>query len=85
MAKHAETIKTLLEQEMPVANLPTGADEPLAEPHETAPMAVRERREAERAITDWEGERRRLGRELALMTLNASEMVSEKWSHSLGN
>jgi len=81
VAKHAETIKTLLEQEMPVANLPTGADEPLAEPHETAPMAVRERREAERAITDWEGERRRLGRELAFMTLNAAEMVSEKWSH----
>jgi hypothetical protein len=77
VAKHAKTIKTLPEQEMPVANLPTGAEEPLAAPHETAPMAAQERREAERAITDWEEERRRLGRELALMTLNASEMVSE--------
>jgi len=73
--------KTLLEQEMPVVRLSAGAEGPLAASHETTPIAVTERREAERAITDWEEERRRLGRELALMTLNASEMVSEKWSH----
>jgi hypothetical protein len=73
--------KTLLEQEMPVVRLSAGAEEPLAASHETTPIAVTERREAERAISDWEEERRRLGRELALMTLNASEMVSEKWSH----
>ena len=70
--------KTLLEQEMPVVRLSAGAEEPLAASQETTPTAVTERREAERAITDWEEERRRLGRELALMTLNASEMVSEK-------
>src|SRR5215468_1988793 len=73
--------KTLLEQEMPVVRLSAGAEEPLAASHETTPIAVTERREAERAISDWEEERRRLGRVLALMTLNASEMVSEKWSH----
>jgi len=55
--------------------------EPLASLDETTPIAGPERRGAERAISDWEEERRRLGRELALMTLNTSEMVSEKWSH----
>jgi hypothetical protein len=40
-----------------------------------------ERRETERAISDWEEARRRLGREVALMTLDVAEMVSEKWAH----
>src|SRR5215831_11724377 len=66
---------------MPVVSQPSGTTEPLASLDETTPLAGSERREAERAISDWEEERRRLGCELALMTLNTSEMVSEKWSH----
>jgi hypothetical protein len=54
----------------------------LPEPaEETPPNVGRERREAERAIVDWEQETRRLGRALAWMMLDVSEMTSEKWSH----
>jgi hypothetical protein len=62
-----------------VTSAPTSQQPEPAE--ETAPNVGRERREAERAIVDWEQETRRLGRALAWMTLNASEMTSEKWSH----
>jgi hypothetical protein len=66
---------------MPFVPQPFGTEETLASLDETTPIAGLERREAERAITDWEEERRRLGRELALMRLNTSDMVGEKWSH----
>jgi hypothetical protein len=66
---------------MPFVPQPFGTEETLASLDETTPIAGLERREAERAITDWEEERRRLGRELALMTLNTSDMVGEKWSY----
>ncbi len=45
-----------------------------------AKTAARERREAERVITDWEDETRRLSHVLALLTLNTSEMTTEKWA-----
>jgi hypothetical protein len=57
------------------------AGQPPEPAEETAPDAGRERREAERAIVDWEQETRRLGRAVAWMTLDVSEMTSEKWSH----
>ena len=44
--------------------------------------AARERREAERVITDWEDETRRLSHVLALLTLNTSEMTTEKLAGS---
>ena len=66
---------------MPAANLPVIVDEPLGSPHRSAPKVARERRESERAITDWEQETKRLGRALTLMTLNVSEMTSERWAH----
>ena len=50
-------------------------------PHDSARTAPLERREAERVITDWEQETTRLGRALALMTLNVSVLPSEKWAH----
>ena len=43
-----------------------------------AKTAARERREAERVITDWEDKTRRLSHVLALLTLNTSEMTTEK-------
>ena len=66
---------------MPFVPQPFGPEETLASLDETTPIAGLERREAERAITEWEEERRRLGRELALMTLNTSDMMGKKWSH----
>jgi len=67
--------------EMPAGNPSVRADDPLAPSREGTPIAVSERRETERAITDWEEERRRLGHQLALMTLNVSEMAGEKWAY----
>jgi hypothetical protein len=46
-----------------------------------AEAAARERREAERVITDWEDETRRLSHVLALLTLNTSEMTTDKWTY----
>jgi len=66
---------------MPFVPQPFGPEKTLASLDETTPIAGLERREAERAITEWEEERRHLGRELALMTLNTSDMVGKKWSH----
>ena len=66
---------------MPFVPQPFGPEETLASLDETTPIAGLERREAERAITEWEEERRHLGRELVLMRLNTSDMVGEKWSH----
>ena len=66
---------------MPAANLPAETNELPEAPRESAPKVARERREAERVITDWVEETRRLGRTLTLMTLNVSEMASEKWAY----
>lgn len=66
---------------MPSVPQPFGTEETLASLDETTPITGLERREAERAITEWEEERRHLGRELVLMRLNTSDMVGEKWSH----
>ena len=49
-----------------------GAVEPLEAPDGKAMSAAQERRESEIVITDWEEEPRRLGRALALMTLDLS-------------
>jgi hypothetical protein len=58
-----------------------GAVEPLEAPDNKAMSAARERRESEIVITDWEEEARRLGRALALMTLDLSAMTGPKWAH----
>jgi len=61
---------------MPKANFPVAAGEP---PH-VNPAAARELRASEQLITDWERETTRLGRVLALMTLDVSAMTGPKWS-----
>jgi len=66
---------------MAAAILPVRIDELLESSDDTAPRVVRERRELERAIIDWEQETGRLGRAPTLMTLNVSEMTSEKWAY----
>ena len=65
---------------MPAPNLPVEANELPEAPHDRAPRVVaQERRESERVITDWEQETGRLGRALAFLTVNISEMTSERW------
>jgi hypothetical protein len=64
---------------MPADNLPVDAGQLPDSPHDSVPKPL-ERREAERVITDWEQETTRLGRSLALMTLDVSAMPSEKWA-----
>jgi hypothetical protein len=54
------------------ADLPVAASELLR---------VRERRETEQLITDWEHETRRLGHALALMALDVSAMSGPKWAY----
>jgi hypothetical protein len=44
-------------------------------------LTVRERRESEQLVTDWEQETRRLGHALALMTLDVSTMSGPKWAY----
>src|SRR5260370_31881363 len=67
---------------MPAANLPDVTNELREAPHDSAPKAVgRDRRESEQLITDWEQETQRLGRALALMTLDFSAMMGPKWAH----
>lgn len=66
---------------MPAANLPIEAGELPDSSHESAPSAVRERRESEQLITDWERERRRLGHALAVMALDVSAMTGPRWAH----
>ena len=66
---------------MPAANLPVEPNNLPEAPHDSARTSPLERREAERVITDWEQETTRLGRALALMTLNVSVLPSEKWAH----
>jgi hypothetical protein len=66
---------------MPKIHLPDGTGEVLESPHDSALNAVRERRESEQLIADWEGETRRLGHALALMTLDISAMTSPKWDY----
>jgi hypothetical protein len=65
---------------MPAPNLPVEANELPKASHHSAPKVVaQERRESERVITDWEQETDRLGRALAFLTVNTSEMMSERW------
>jgi len=67
---------------MPAPTSPLDAKEAPEAPDETVPKATaRERREAERVITDWQDEARRLSHVLALLTLNTSEMATEKWAY----
>jgi hypothetical protein len=65
---------------MPAANLPLEPENLPETPHESALSATRERRASERLITDWEGETRRLGHALAVMTLDVSAMTGPKWA-----
>jgi hypothetical protein len=60
---------------------PVGAVEPFASPDDPTSLAAPERRESEKVITDWDEETRRLGRALALMTLDFSAMTGPKWAH----
>src|SRR6201997_5641930 len=60
---------------------PVGAVEPFDSPDDPTSRAAPERRESEKVITDWEEETRRLGRALALMTLDFSPMTGPKWAH----
>jgi hypothetical protein len=41
-------------------------------------VVAQERRESERVITDWEQETGRLGRALVFLTINISEMKTER-------
>ena len=66
---------------MPADDLPVEPDDLTDAPHDSAPKAVRERRESEQLITDWGRETRRLGHSLAVMTLDASAMTGPKWAH----
>jgi hypothetical protein len=67
---------------MPSPATPVEANELTEAPAECAPtLGARERRESERLIADWGQETRRLGRELALITLDASAMTGPKWAH----
>jgi hypothetical protein len=66
---------------MPKIRLPDGTDEILEPPHGGALNTARERRESEQLIADWEGETRRLGHALALMTLDVSAMTSPRWDY----
>jgi hypothetical protein len=62
--------------------LPVEANELPEALHDSAPKVVaEERRESERVITDWERETGRLGRALAFLTVNISEMTSERWAY----
>jgi hypothetical protein len=71
---------SLPERAMPTPNWPVEANELPEAPHDNAPKVVaQERRESERVITDWEQEIGRLGRSLAFLTVNISEMTSERW------
>ena len=66
---------------MPAPHLPVRAAEvPEASDEPASKLAAQERREAERVITDWQDETRRLSHVLALLTLNTSEMTTEKWA-----
>jgi hypothetical protein len=65
---------------MPAPTSPLEAKEAPEASDESSKAAARERREAERVITDWEDETRRLSHVLALLTLNTSEMATEKWA-----
>jgi hypothetical protein len=65
---------------MPAPTPPLEATEPPEAPDESSKTAGRERREAEQVIADWEDETRRLSHVLALLTLNTSEMTTEKWA-----
>ena len=61
---------------------PLEAKEAPEAPGETVPKAAaRERRESEQVIADWQAELRRLSHVLALLTLNTSEMTTEKWAY----
>ena len=60
---------------------PVGAVEPFDSADDQTSSASLERRESEKVITDWEEETRRLGRALALMTLDFSAMTGPKWAH----
>jgi hypothetical protein len=67
---------------MPSSATPVEGNRLPAAPDGRVPtLGTRERRETERLIADWEAETRRLGRELALMTLDASAMTGSKWAH----
>jgi hypothetical protein len=78
----AETrLQRLPEHVMRAANPPAEPNDVPEAPHERAPRAPVERRESERAVTDFEQEKLRLGQALVLMTLDASAMTSEKWAH----
>lgn len=73
-------LMSLPERAMPTPNWPVEANELPQAPHDSAPKVVaQERRESERVITDWEQEIGRLGRSLAFLTVNISEMTSERW------
>ena len=66
---------------MPNTTAPVGPVEPFDSPDDQTSSAALERRESEKVITDWEDETRRLGRALALMTLDFSAMTGPKWAH----
>jgi hypothetical protein len=70
----------LPDRTMPKADLPAEAGEPLDPTHADA-AAAQDRRASERLIADWEGETRRLGHALALMTLDVSAMTGPKWAY----
>jgi len=72
---------SVLERTMLKATSPVAAAEALEAPDESVTSAAGERRESEMLITDWEQETRRLGRALALMTLDLSTMTGPKWAH----
>src|SRR5205085_4031442 len=67
--------------EMPKIYLPEGAGKVLEPPHDSVLIEVRERRESEQLIADWEAETRRLGHTLARMTLDISAMTGRKWDY----
>jgi hypothetical protein len=69
------------EQMMPKINMSVGAGEPPEATRDSAAAEVRERRESERLITDWERETRRLGQALTLMALDISAMTGPKWAY----
>jgi hypothetical protein len=66
---------------MPKDDMPAEAGERLETPQVNDSAMPRERRVSEQLITDWEGEARRLGHALALMTLDRSAMTGPKWEH----
>jgi hypothetical protein len=66
---------------MPKDDMPAEAGQRLETPQVNDSAMARERRVSEQLITDWEGEARRLGHALALMTLDRSAMTGPKWEH----